>query len=58
MIRMSVLRRQTSHLLFIPTNLGYGTVLTAVSARPGCSATYHHTCESIFRESCSARIFL
>jgi hypothetical protein len=32
MIRMSVLRREASHLLLIRTNLGYGTVSTA--ARP------------------------
>jgi hypothetical protein len=36
---MSVLRRQASHLLLIRTNLGHGTVLTAASARQGCSAT-------------------
>jgi hypothetical protein len=38
MIRMSVLRRQPSHLLLIRTNLGYGTVLTAACARQGRSA--------------------
>jgi hypothetical protein len=36
---MSVLRRKASHLLLIRTNFGYGTVLTAACARPGCSAT-------------------
>jgi hypothetical protein len=35
---MRVLGLQTSHLLFIRTNLGYGTVLTAACARQGCSA--------------------
>jgi hypothetical protein len=34
-----VLRQQASHLLLIPTNLGYGTVLTAACARQGCSAS-------------------
>jgi hypothetical protein len=34
-----VLRRPTSHLLLIRTNLGYGTVLTAACTRQGCSAT-------------------
>jgi hypothetical protein len=34
---MSVLRQQTSHLLLIRTNLGYGTVLTAACVRQGCS---------------------
>jgi hypothetical protein len=37
MIRMSVLWRQTSHLLPILTKLGYGTVLTAACALQGCS---------------------
>jgi hypothetical protein len=37
-IRMSVLRRQPSHLLLIHTNLGYGTVLTAACAHQGCNA--------------------
>jgi hypothetical protein len=36
---MRVLGQQTSHLLLIRTNLGYGTVLTATCARPGCSAS-------------------
>jgi hypothetical protein len=36
---MRVLGLQTSHLLLIRTNLGYGTVLTAACAHPGCSAT-------------------
>jgi hypothetical protein len=40
----SVLRRQTSHLLLIRTNLGYGTVLTAACARQGCSATDYCCC--------------
>jgi hypothetical protein len=39
MIRMSILGRQASHLLLIRTNLGYGTVLTAACAHPGCSAS-------------------
>jgi hypothetical protein len=34
---MSVLGLQTSHLLLILTNLGFGTVLTAACAREGCS---------------------
>jgi hypothetical protein len=42
MIRMSVLRRQTSHLLLISTNLGCGTVLTAACARQGWSATGYY----------------
>jgi hypothetical protein len=33
MIRMSVLRLQTGHQLLIPTNLSYGTLLTAACAR-------------------------
>jgi hypothetical protein len=33
---MSVLRRQTSHLLLIRTNLGCGTVFTAACSRQGC----------------------
>jgi hypothetical protein len=36
---MRVLGLQTSHLLLIRTNLGYGTVLTAACARQGCSAS-------------------
>jgi hypothetical protein len=42
--RMRVLGLQTSHLQLIRTNLGYGTILTAVGARQGCSATdyYYH----------------
>jgi hypothetical protein len=39
MIRMCVLGRQTSHLLLIRTNYGYGAVLTAACARQGCSAS-------------------
>jgi hypothetical protein len=39
---MSVLGRQTSHLLLIRTDLGYGTVLTAACARQGCSATDYY----------------
>jgi hypothetical protein len=39
MIRMSVLRWQTSHLLLIRTNLGYGTILIAACAHQGCHAT-------------------
>jgi hypothetical protein len=35
---MCVLGLQTSHLLFICTNLGYGTVLTAACACQGRSA--------------------
>jgi hypothetical protein len=35
---------QTSHLLLICTNLGYGTVLTAACARQGCSAAYCCCC--------------
>jgi hypothetical protein len=42
MIRVSVLRRWTSHLPLIRTNLGYGTVLTAACARQGCSATHYY----------------
>jgi hypothetical protein len=37
-----VLRLQTGHLLLIRTDLGYGTVLTAASARQGCSATDYY----------------
>jgi hypothetical protein len=33
----NVLRQPTSHLLLKSTNSGYGTVLTAVCARQGCS---------------------
>jgi hypothetical protein len=40
MIRMSVLRQLTSHLLLIRTNSGYGTVLTAACTRPGCSDSH------------------
>jgi hypothetical protein len=36
---MRVLRRQTSHLLLIRTNLGYETALTAAWARQGCSTS-------------------
>jgi hypothetical protein len=42
MIRMSVLRQQTSHLLLICTNFGYGTVLMAACAHPQCSATQYY----------------
>jgi hypothetical protein len=38
-IRMSVLRRQASHLLLIRTNSGYVSVLTAACVRWGCSAS-------------------
>jgi hypothetical protein len=41
-IRMSVSRRQASHLLLIRTNLGYGTVLTAACARQGCDTTDYY----------------
>jgi hypothetical protein len=34
-----VLLQQTSHLLLIRTNSGYGTLLTAACVCPGCSAT-------------------
>jgi hypothetical protein len=34
-----VLWQQVSHLLLKYTKSGYGTVLTAASARQGCSAT-------------------
>jgi hypothetical protein len=33
-----VLRQQLSHLLLVRINMGYGTVLKAACARPGCSA--------------------
>jgi hypothetical protein len=33
------LRQQASHLLLIRTDFGYGTVVTAACARPGCIAT-------------------
>jgi hypothetical protein len=36
---MHVVGLQTSHLLLIHTNLGYGTVLTAACAHQGCSAS-------------------
>jgi hypothetical protein len=36
---MCVLGQQTSHLLLIRTNLGYGTALTAACSRQGCSAS-------------------
>jgi hypothetical protein len=39
---MTVLRQQASHLLLIPTNFGYGTVLTAACAPPGCSVTHYN----------------
>jgi hypothetical protein len=39
--RMSVLRQETSHLLLIRTNLGYGNVLTAACPRPGRSVTHY-----------------
>jgi hypothetical protein len=39
MSRMNVLRLQTSHLLLIRTNWGYGTVLMAACACQGCSST-------------------
>jgi hypothetical protein len=35
----TVLWQQVSHLLLKYTKSGYETVLTAVCARPGCSAT-------------------
>jgi hypothetical protein len=35
---MCVLGLQTSHLLLIRTDLGYGTGLTAACTRQGCSA--------------------
>jgi hypothetical protein len=39
MIQMRVLGLQTSHLLLIRTNLGYGTVLTVACHCQGCSAS-------------------
>jgi hypothetical protein len=36
---MSVLRRETSHLLLIRTDLGHETVLTTACARQGRNAT-------------------
>jgi hypothetical protein len=36
---MSVLRQQASHLLLIRANSGYGIIMAAACARPGCSAT-------------------
>jgi hypothetical protein len=39
MIRISMLRRQTSHLLLIHTNLGYGTALMVACGCQGCNAT-------------------
>jgi hypothetical protein len=42
MIRMNVLRQQASHLLLIRTNLGYGVLLMAACARPGCFATHYY----------------
>jgi hypothetical protein len=39
---MSVLRQETSHLLLIHPNLGYGTVLTAAFAHQSCGVTDHH----------------
>jgi hypothetical protein len=42
MIRMSVLGQQTSHLLLIRTNFGYGTALTAACARQGFSTTDYY----------------
>jgi hypothetical protein len=38
----SVLGLQTSHLLLIRTNLGYGTVSMAACARQGCSYTDYY----------------
>jgi hypothetical protein len=45
MIQMSVLGLQTSHLLLIRTNLGYGTVLMAACTHLGCTSSghQHHT---------------
>jgi hypothetical protein len=40
--QMAVLKWQTSHLLFIRTNLGYGTVIMAACARQGRSATDYY----------------
>jgi hypothetical protein len=54
MIRMRVLRREASHLFLIPTNLGYGTVVTAACARQGISATESFTCFSWYCEICYA----
>jgi hypothetical protein len=42
MIGTIMLRQETSHLFLIPTNFGYGTVLTADCARQGCSAYYYY----------------
>jgi hypothetical protein len=42
MIQMSALGLQASHLLFIRTNSGHGTVLMAAFARQGCSAIYYY----------------
>jgi hypothetical protein len=53
-------RQQASHLLLIRTNLGYGTVLTAVSARQGCSATHYYyvLCISMLICACSNTIYI
>jgi hypothetical protein len=41
-IIMSVLRQQTSHVLLIPSDLGYGLILTPAFAYQGCSATVYY----------------
>jgi hypothetical protein len=51
---MSVLRRQTGHLLLIRINLGCGTVLTAACGRRGCSAIdfYYLLCKTQVMKRC------
>jgi hypothetical protein len=53
-IRMRVLWLQASHVLLIPTNLGYGTVLTAACARQSCSASDFLFFCSPYQKLCSS----